>query len=983
MSTNSILENEDTKHSRKSLGMKAAVAGVQFANILGSASSAFDACPDFSKLNSGRHQGTRANTFNTPPSLVKPFTPAAAARQPSRGGPTKELLEVFEMGVARSMANLRNEIREEFSHGLDTLRQDVLSVISDVRGLNLLTAIDKKVNFIKDGPVNVDFQQILDEIRLTHTSIRDALQNSTAAIVRQVGQQTGKLGDDLRTITSEQADLAKELHAQSMAALNGRCGQLDGKLETSIGLQRSFDRASEAGRQEVREMQHKNEKYQERAAVADGDALERDTVLAAAVEQLGPKLQNLQGMQQSLFDSQRKMHVVSVNIEQEALNYRTKLVPTLQNELQKNFEKHNVGLDLSPIVRQVEQFQHVMNFQFPKMMGEIGKIQEAMNVDFCRAEDFVMEFGVDALVVSELNMHRGFSKGSMTNVDSRKSSKVHPFVDESRPSSPGILMTLMQSERRSQKSVTSAGLVNYSIENLGLVRKGGGAKRVRHYWCQTEQDTCDSAAQTDREDPSSRIVPDKITKTKSDRRAAAPKLALLRRRSQQTLKPVFTNSESMKQKARKALLVPQFRVTDLYHTTGIAQKIASSIWFEYLTFLMIFLNAIWIAIDVDLNTSPILFEAHPVFQVGENVFCIYFCWELLTRFGAFKIKRTCLKDRWFIFDFVLVFLMVLETWVITLVFLAAGMRGSSSLSNLSLLRLFRLVKILRVTRMARLMRGLPELFILLKGLRAASRSVALFWVLWWILIYVYALIFRLVSDGPTVYFNSMPQAMNSLLLDAILPNHAHYVRAVTEENIVFWILILSFIAVAYVLLMNMLVGVLVEVVQAIAVTEKDGIAVVSLATDLRSIMYVNSINIETGLNKECIEHLVGLAEFATVVEEAGADVHTVADMLHSMFEDQSDEDGKISFEDFVEAILSLRGANPVKVKDVKSQLRAIKVAVKETEVAMRGALFDEMNDIRAALNHHMLQAAGRDDDDNRSVAEGSIAAGSDTDSFQF
>jgi len=449
------------------------------------------------------------------------------------------------------------------------------------------------------------------------------------------------------------------------------------------------------------------------------------------------------------------------------------------------------------------------------------------------------------------------------------------------------------------------------------------------------------------------------------------------------LKPVFAHSESMKQRARKALIRPQFRVMDLYHTTGIAQKMARSTWFEYLTFLMIFLNAIWIAVDVDLNPIPILFESHPVFQVGENVFCVYFCWELLTRFGAFKIKKTCIKDRWFIFDSVLVLLMILETWVITLIFFAVGMRGSSNLSNLALLRIFRLVKLLRVTRMARLMRGLPELFILLKGLRAASRSVALFWVLWWILIYVYALVFRLVTDGPTVYFNSMPQAMNSLLLDAILPNHAHYVRAVTEENIVFWILILSFIAVAYVLLMNMLVGVLVEVVQAIAVIEKEGIAVLSLATDLRSIMLLNSINLETGLNKECIEDLVGQAEFAAVVESAGADVHTVTDMLHSMFEDQSDEDGKISIEDFVEAILNLRGANPVKVKDVKSQLRAIKVAVKEAEVAMRGALFDEMNDIRAALHHHMMQAAERDDDDNQTVTDCSVAAVSEGESSHF
>merc|ERR1719343_1020545 len=97
---------------------------------------------------------------------------------------------------------------------------------------------------------------------------------------------------------------------------------------------------------------------------------------------------------------------------------------------------------------------------------------------------------------------------------------------------------------------------------------------------------------------------------------------------------------------------------------------------------------------------------------------------------------------------------------------------------------------------------------------------------------------RMISEGhvESVYFSSVPAAMNSLLLGGILPAHRTFVEGVSKEFWLFWPISISFICLASVMLMNMLVGVLVEVVRAIASTEKDGILVLSLATDLRSTM---------------------------------------------------------------------------------------------------------------------------------------------------
>merc|ERR1712232_1109979 len=114
---------------------------------------------------------------------------------------------------------------------------------------------------------------------------------------------------------------------------------------------------------------------------------------------------------------------------------------------------------------------------------------------------------------------------------------------------------------------------------------------------------------------------------------------------------------------------------------------------------------------------------------------------------AFKQKRNCFKEYWFVFDFILVLLMVVETWVLTLFVVFFGGDGLSVGGNLSMIRVVRIVKMLRVSRMARLLRAIPEVVILVKGIGAASRSVVVFCILWAMIIYVFAVVFKEFTVG--------------------------------------------------------------------------------------------------------------------------------------------------------------------------------------------------------------------------------------------
>merc|ERR1719272_2363252 len=107
--------------------------------------------------------------------------------------------------------------------------------------------------------------------------------------------------------------------------------------------------------------------------------------------------------------------------------------------------------------------------------------------------------------------------------------------------------------------------------------------------------------------------------------------------------------------------------------------------------------------------------------------------------------------------------------------------------------------------------------------------------LWCIIIYVFAVLFvqtasvELQDKG----YGNVPSAMNQLLLNGILADNAALVTTLSESNPIFWPIIMTFVLVASVTLSYMLIGVLVQIVQVIAVTEKEKIIVGTVAAHLR------------------------------------------------------------------------------------------------------------------------------------------------------
>jgi voltage-gated sodium channel len=416
------------------------------------------------------------------------------------------------------------------------------------------------------------------------------------------------------------------------------------------------------------------------------------------------------------------------------------------------------------------------------------------------------------------------------------------------------------------------------------------------------------------------------------------------RRTSQASLLGFKDPDDIKKQVRESLLKPKaYNVFNFYYETGICQRIAKHYVFENATLAVIALNAIYIAVDTDWNKDdPLkpeptksLLESGPFFQFMEHFFCVYFTAEILIRFLSFEVKTNCFKDGWFVFDSCLVFLMVVETWVMTIIEVAVGSSGSGGpLSDTGMLRLLRL---LRLSRLMRMLRSLPELMILVKGMVQAMASVGYVFALLSIVTYVFAIAFTILSVGtPTVnekFFGNVALSMYSLLIYAtFLDNLSLFLDALLEEYPPLLLLAYPFICLSALTIMNMLIGVLCEVVQGVATTEKEEMQ----TTLVREKMKAVATELDQNNNGR-----ISYAEFVKIVEDKNAlnalmqvDVNPegLPHFAELFFFDEEGLLKELEFDEFMEMVLDLREGNQATVKDVLRLWMQVKLKV-NTKIA--------------------------------------------------
>jgi len=630
----------------------------------------------------------------------------------------------------------------------------------------------------------------------------------------------------------------------------------------------------------------------------------------------------------------------------------------------------------------VNRLRRKVNEDVRLVLAEITRVQKALQVDYLPPKG--MRSGSRKLSDPHRDPHR---RGSRDETDKDKAATVAIVqlaepLERAKPASNGNGCSSQASAdfkdfkenvklppktskfaRLAQQATASAARFELEADLLDDAPDPEAEKRYRDFGIQAEAPTKDNASQTDAS--WNELAMEKLRQEKKKKKKAAntkEEVVNQQRSRAANLTPI----DKLKEKATAAAMKKQYSVFDYYRDEGCAQRIARHPWFDNLTILVVMANSVWLGVDADLNQEAILFNAHPAIIVGENFFCVYFTLEIIIRFMAFQRKLNAFKDFWFNFDCFLAILIIVETWVTPVMLLAAG--GSSGLpEGTVLLRLIRLVRLVRLTWLTRLLRSFPELMIIVKGLTFAARSVCVFSLLWFIITYAFAIVLRQLTEGSSIgetFFKSVPESINSLLLPAVFGANADVINSITAGNPGLWPIMVFFMALVSVTIMYMLLGVLVDVIGAVASTEKQKIEITFIVGQLREeLEKLNIIPEAMELNQVDFQKLVLEPGIVRVMHESGVNVDVLAEMLDLVWEDAAKTSQNITFSDLVNMVLGMRGSNPATVKDCKEQIRVTNSLIKRCF----GDLYDELDEkfqqMRTEIQNSLDNDADYDDED--------------------
>jgi len=401
---------------------------------------------------------------------------------------------------------------------------------------------------------------------------------------------------------------------------------------------------------------------------------------------------------------------------------------------------------------------------------------------------------------------------------------------------------------------------------------------------------------------------------------------------------IFANADQMKEQVQQAILEPDYDVRDMYKSEGCFQAVARSQIFDVSCLSMIILNALWLAVETDYNDEALLVNADTSFIVVENVFCTFFCSELFVRFMAFRVKADTLRDSWFIFDCVLVSFMAFETWILSLlVWITDGAFGASGGST-SILRVVRLFRMTRAARVARVLKAVPELLVIGRGIVIVARTVVVIMCLLALVVYTCAIVFTQLAKGTDLEKNVHPNAkcsdmvttMSTLLLGGILPDFAPTTEDFAAEDFFFAAFFFMFILLAYVTIMNMLIGVLVEVVAVVASVEKETNQVAAVKRVLLKWTPDTDLDGDCRIGVDEFKNMLNNDGCAKDLNDVGVDAIALIDHADFVFRNKD----ALTFSELLTVVLGLRGRNDTKVQDLVQMRKFLHVEMQRIEASL-------------------------------------------------
>ena len=258
-----------------------------------------------------------------------------------------------------------------------------------------------------------------------------------------------------------------------------------------------------------------------------------------------------------------------------------------------------------------------------------------------------------------------------------------------------------------------------------------------------------------------------------------------------------------------------------------------------------------------------------------------------------------------------------------------------------------------------MMRAMPELMVMIKGMVVGMRSVAATLVMLLSITYLFAVLFRQLSDGSEIgeeYFSSVPMAIYSLLCEATVPDNGETMTNLGIQEWYLGIMFAVFLLLTSLTILNMLVGVMCEVMTAVSKEKKAGIETDNLIQKLSNRLETTNQDWDGRVNKKDFTVIMEDASCKKLLNDLEVDLHSLGRAEEIIFHDFLPNGH--SLEDFVEVLSQYRPTN-------RGMQRAL-ADLREYIFCHLGKIAEQMTSIEAAL-----QISLRQEDINVQEARGS------------
>eukprot|EP00931_Biecheleriopsis_adriatica_P106381 TRINITY_DN8083_c1_g1_i1.p1 TRINITY_DN8083_c1_g1~~TRINITY_DN8083_c1_g1_i1.p1 ORF type:complete len:642 (-),score=125.51 TRINITY_DN8083_c1_g1_i1:136-2061(-) len=383
---------------------------------------------------------------------------------------------------------------------------------------------------------------------------------------------------------------------------------------------------------------------------------------------------------------------------------------------------------------------------------------------------------------------------------------------------------------------------------------------------------------------------------------------------EKTAKKESMSIHEMRRLVAEHLYDPPVEESDHYRSFGLPQAIARSAHFHQLAIFAVISNIIWLGIDMDYSNSAPLDNEPSTFLIVDNIYCAFFVFEVAIRFLAFADKAQVLQETRFMFDFALVIMTVWESWLqplLNLVFGSSGINGQGA----SALRILRILRVGRTARTFRLVGLFPELRILAKAFVVAVRSAFAIGLFLALVIYVFGLIFFDQLSHEKVgedRFQTVLQSLNFLLLQVLCGFDAGLINELLAGHLVCYILYLVFLFVTSLALMNMLTGVICNVISAASELEEYETQMIEVHEELGRVLRSIDADGNDRIDWEEMEQLMNSRHLVRCLKDQGIDVVGLMDFMPFLYRDANE----IKLSELLETLVGFQGAKPATVRDL-------------------------------------------------------------------